>query len=404
MGNPQAHQPRNYRTKVVPVSSGQDTVSMGSVELGYQFFNHIHRPVTVLTRTGMRVVIPYRPQKRAPKPAKKNPAPLINEPCFIVRVKLITTVDVILDTSELSNDLGQETSAEAKAYLDAVQISEDKIAPRGGFNAHWVEYHIPQSDFDAEGGVLFLQNLDFSISILDQASTAPHPFSILGQRNRDAYNFKDEMAPKGLFYGAYIRDKDGQFGNRFININGTVHGVSIITEETGERDGVYFITSKRTTSSFVPQRTLVEYYPLEEANEKIGLYLTYNDALTLGNPSDVYKRELEERARFLKSEEMRFKEERAQMEHETEKQRELYKRAMMAYENELRRIDALNRLINAEMDTREKNYRREMMILKEILDARGHDRREAGEIIKLIPTVITTIAMYVAAYKKIKTL
>jgi hypothetical protein len=403
MGNTQQRQARNYRTKVVPIPHGQDMVTASSAELGYQFINHIHRPVTVLTRTGMRAIIPYRPQGRMPKPAKKQAAPVINEPCFIIRVRLISAADVILDTSELSNDLGQVTSAEAKAYLDSVQMAEDKIV-RGNQQVVWVEYHIPLSDFDAEGGILFLQNLDLQISILDQASTAPHPFSILGQRNRDAFDFKSEMAPKGLFYGVYIRDKDGQFGRRYININGVVYGVDIITEESSDRDGVYFITSNRTTSSFIPQRVLVEYFPLEEANEKIGLYQTYNDALTHGNPSEVFKRDYEEKLQALKQEELKQKAERTRVEHETEQQRELYKRAIMGYEHELRRIENLNRLIDAELGLREKNYRREMLIIKEILDAKGHERREAGEIIKLIPTIITTIATYVAAYKKIKSL
>ena len=382
---------------------GVETLGQNTVELSYQFVNHLHRSVTVLTRTGMRIIVPYRPMGRLTKPAKKNSAPLMLEPCFIVRVKLVTAPDVILDVSELSNDLGHATSVESKAYLEAAQAVEDKIS-RTSQNVQWVEYSIPQSDFDSEGGILFLQNLDLSLSVLDQASTPAHPFSLLGQRNRDAHKFKQEMAPTGVFYGVYIRDKDGQFGKRFMNINGVVHGVDIINDESEARDGVYFITSKRSTSSFIPQRVLVEYHPLEEADEKLGLYLTYNDAATFGNPNEVFKRECEERARALKVEEQEWKTEKLRLDNEAEVKREQYKRELMEYEHQLRKIDKLNGLIDAELALRDKNYRREMMILKEVLDAKGHERREAAEIIKLIPTVITTIATYVAAYKKIKSL
>lgn len=375
----------------------------GSAELGYQFLNHIHRPVTVLTRAGLRIIIPYRPLARHVKQGKK-PQPIVHdEPCFIIRVKVHANTDVNLDTTELSNDYGHATSLEAKAYLDSVQLAEDKLV-RASTQTVWVEYHIPVSDFDAEGGVLFLQNLDLQVSILDQASTAPHPFSLLGQRNRDAYDFKEEMAPRGVFYGVYIRDRDGQYGSRFININGVVHSVDILRDESTDRDGVYVITNKRTTSSFVPQRVLVEYYTFDDADEKLGLYQTYKEALTLGNPVERYKREHDERIQKLRNEELALREERAAVEREIEREKDRMRRAIMEYEHELQRIQQLNKLVDAELTRRDQIYRREVMILKEVLEARGHERRETSELLKMIPTIITTVATWVAAYKKIKTL
>jgi hypothetical protein len=398
-------QRRNYRTQVVPVLSGPEGLTPAQAELGFQFVNHLHRPVTVLTRTGLRLIIPYRPRFSSPRPDKgtKKPGPLDNEPRFVIRAKVHAHHDVILDTTELSNDCGVKTSVEAQAYLDSVQMSTDKIVRKQTQDA-WVEYIIPATDFDANGGVLFLQHIDLQVSILDQASTAPHPYSMLGQRNRDAYDFKEDMAPRGVFYGVYIRDKDNHFGERFININGHVYGVQVLTDESTERDGVYYVHCGRTNSSFVPTRVCTEYFSFEEADEKLGLYQTYREALALGDPQEKFKREYETRIQTLKNDELQLKEDRAAQERELDAIRDRQRREMMEYEHQLLRIQQLNKLIAAELERREQIYKREMMILKEITDGRSAERKEAGEIIKLLPTIITTVATYVAAYKKLKSL
>lgn len=406
MVNSTPRQQRNYRTQVVPVSGGHDGYVPGSAELGFQFINYLHRPVTVLLRTGMRMIIPYKPGVRPvhTRQGKKSPVPLGAEiPRFIIRAKVTSTNDVNLDTTELSNDLGHATSVEAQAYLESIQISEDKLYRRTETTA-WVEYHIPAEDFDANGGVLFLQNLDLQVSVLDQASTAPHPFSIQGQRNRDAYAFKENMAPQGVFYGVYIRDRDRQYGNRFININGIVYGVPVLEGDDDALDGVYCITSGRTTSNFTPQRILTEYCSFDEADAKLGLYQTYSEALALGNPQEKFKREFDERTQQLRLDELQFKEERTASEREFELQRDAYRRAQMRYDHELKRIDQLNRLYTAELDRRDQMHRYQMAVLKEVIEINGHGRRESTEILKLIPTVLTTVATYMAAYKKIKSL
>lgn len=355
----------------------------------------------------MRLIIPYNPRRNTPPrhPDKnKKPAPLSNEPRFIIRAKVHARPDVNLDTTELSNDCGVKTSQEAQAYLDALQMAEDKLGRTNEMQSVWVDYIIPASDFDANGGVLFLQNIDLQVSVLDQASTAPHPFSLLGQRNRDAYDFKEDMTPRGLFYGVYIRDRDGQYGQRFININGSVYGVPTLTDESTERDGVYFIHSNRTTSSFVPTRVFTDFYPFEEADEKLGLYQTYREALTLGDPQERFKREYDLRIQTLKNDELEFREERAAAEREMEAIRERHRREQAEYEHRILKIQQLNKLIAAQLERREQIWRREMQILKEITEGRSAERKEAGEIIKLIPVVITTVATYVAAYKKLKSL
>ncbi|WJJ55119.1 hypothetical protein [Xanthomonas phage RTH11] len=207
-----------------------------------------------------------------------------------------------------------------------------------------------------------------------------------------------------MFYGVYIRDRDHQYGNRFININGSVYSVPVIEDEDEEIDGVYRITCGRTSSNFAPKRVLTEYYTFEEADEKLGLYQTYNEANTLGKPEERFKRDYEERIQTLRIEELRLKEERTASEREFEQIRDNYRRAQMQYDHELKRLDQINRLYAAELERREQRHKHEMLMLKEIAEINGHGRREATEILKLIPTVLTTVATYVAAYKKLKSL
>ena len=373
-------------------------------ELGYQFINHIRRPITVITRTGVRLTIPYTPWHHNPQHrGKKGMYSPAHEPCFIIRARIGTQHDVILDTSELSNDHGLTTSVEAQAYTESVQIMEDSLSRRTTAAA-CVEYRIPEEDFDSNNGVLFLQNIDLQVSILDHSLTPPHPHSMLGVRNRDAHEFKTEHVPDGVFYGIYIRDQCREFGERFVNVNGSVQHVPVRDEESDERDGVYVVTSGKLKSQVAHQRVLVEYYPFEEADEKLGLYKTYNEALTLGKPEEKMRRDLEERKQQLAMEELEWKRERARQERQVELERDQMRAAMLQYEFQVNRLNQLNKLFAAEMERRDQNHRREMAILKDVLGARDHERRESMEILKLIPTIITTVATYAVAYKKLKAL
>ena len=404
MAQPTHRQRRNFRTEVIAVPSGAEGLVTGTAELGYQFINHIHRPVTVITRTGLRIVVPHTPLKHNPHHrGKKTPYSPPNEPCFIIRGRVGAHFDVILDTTELSNDNGVSTSVEAQALLDSVQVMEDRIF-RNSHSSTCVEYRIPVADFDENNGVLFLQNIDLQVSILDQSLTPPHPHSMIGLRNRDAQSFKQDLVSCGVFYGVYIRDQNREYGDRYINLNGSVLRVPLKDEVSDERDGVYLITSGKLKSQLPHDRMLVEYYTFAEADEKIGLWKSYNDALTLGNPQDKMRRDLEDRKQALALLEIEAKEERIRREREIETERDSMRLALMEYENQLKRIDQINRLMAAELERREQHFRREMAILKEITGARDHERRESMEIIKLIPTLITTVVTYVAAYKKIKSL
>lgn len=372
-------------------------------ELGFHFINHIRRPITVITRTGIRLTIPYTPWHHNPQHrGKKGLFTPAQEPCFIIRAKVGTHHDVILDTSELSNDHGQTTGVEAQAYTESVQVMEDALVRRSKSTA-CVEYRIPEEDFDSNNGVLFLQNIDLQVSILDHALTPPHPHSMLGIRNRDAHDFKEELVPAGVFYGIYIRDQCREFGERYVNVNGNVMYVPVKDDVSDERDGLYVVSSGKLKSQLPHERVLVEYYPFEEA-EKLGLYKTYNDALTLGNPEEKMRRELEEKKQRLVLEELEWKRVRVQQERQIELERDQMRAAMMKYEYQLSRLNQANKLFAAELERREMQNRREMAIVKDILGARDHERRESMEILKLIPTIITTVATYVVAYKKLKAL
>ncbi len=352
----------------------------------------------------MRIIVPYTPWHHNPHhKGKKGIYTPAMQPCFIVRGRVATHHDVILDTSELSNDNGLTTSVEAQAYTESVQVMQDSLIRRSQ-SAACVEYRIPEEDFDSNNGVLFLQNIDLQVSILDQSLTPPHPHSMLGQRNRDAHAFRQDLVSTGVFYGIYIRDQCREFGERFVNVNGNVMYVPVKDDLSDERDGVYVISSGKLKSQVPHDRVFVEYYPFEEADEKLGLYKTYNEALTLGNPEDKMRRELEERKQALQLEDLEWKRARAQHERQVELERDQMRAAMMKYEYQLSRIGQLNKLFAAELDRREMQHRREMAIIKDILGTRDHERRESMEIFKLIPTVITTVATYVAAYKKLKAL
>jgi len=274
-----------------------------------------------------------------------------------------------------------------------------------------VEYVIPVEDFDRNGGTLYLQNLDIQVSLLGSRKVPPHPHSYLGQRDRDAYAFGTTMVPQGFFYGIYIRDRDGQYGQRFVNIEGEVYAVRVVHDPSGtELDGVYVVTSNRTGDTHHTDRNAVEYYSFDEADSKLGLYPSYNEAKSFGNIQERNKREYEDRANELRLREQALKAERMEVEHQNalnasrnDYLKELNRVKMMEYDRAMKKLEYGRKLVEEQLTRREQFFKRESQIAKELAESRSGKQKEVMEIVKLIPTIFTACITLGQLYTKIKT-
>lgn len=362
--------------------------------LNLGFYNGLSVPVTVITRTGVRYTIPFCQGATFRG--------------FVIRSSYRWGHGVKVDTHELLNDQGLTTSQEA-SLLDQ-QLRRDNPRIHRAYEPDGVlDYLISAREFEQMGGSVYLENLDLTLSVNEGPYVPSHPFSLAGIRKQLAAGVLAEEA-KGLSYGIRIVDRLGRFGDRYVNIGGEVFQIRAERNNNEPADGVYAVSQLPAAGmGQVPEQGRCVHYRFEDADKALQLYTTYNDAKTLGNPQDVYKRDLEERAHRLKLEDLDFKERKAKWERESDERKRVFeteqheaKMRLMKREDQVR--DREHNLTIQEQDFRyrEAQLKRDTLELKDRLDNRSMDRKETIEILKHIPLLITGIGGIVLAIKKLK--
>ena len=350
-------------------------------EFGQQFFNGLAVPVTVVMRSGMRLVI--------------QPIRNMRVKTFVIRSFIGVGVQVNVDTHGLLDDEGQTTSKEAK-LLDSVYYVDSLQINRLGIPTANVDYWVNYLELQQNGGSLYLRNLDIVLSTAKDSEVPLHPFSLPFDRQAMVEAEPLLNTGLGLSYQIRIVDRNNRFGSRYVNLNGEVFHLPV--DATSEfLDGVYLVTTYPTLGDAVSPTPRSEYHSFESAEAKLRLYRTFNEALTLGNPEDVYKRELEDRKRALSTEEARMKLQKLERDQEWEDKRRIMEM------DRAQREEAM-RIREHEYAIREHQLKRDALVLKDLIDDRSHGRREIVEILKHIPALVSGGWALWLAIKKIKSL
>lgn len=380
---------------------GAPTVSgVPQCELGYAFYNGLGCTVTIVTRTGVQLQIPPDHSARGIRG-------------FVVRSTYRTDHGVIVNTHDLLNDEGLKTSKEAAA-LESVLFTDKVRIGRGIRPTAILDYVISKAEFDRNGGSVYLTNLDLTLSTLNVNYVPKHPYSLVGQRQALADGNMTLMEGRAFGYEIRIVDRDGRFGDRFVNIAGEVYQI-LASRDDELRDGVYLVspTPANGESGFTQPRSV--YYSFEEAEKSLFLYRNFTDAKTLGDPDSQRERELKDWGHRLKEDELRNKEERQRREleldqsrREIEREREAARQRQLDAEERIRLHDTALREREANLareehayKTRELELKRLNLELKEELDRRSATRKDTAEMVKYIPAIIAGIGAIFMAIKTI---
>lgn len=364
-------------------------------QFSFEFYNGLNTTVTVITRTGVKYNIPPMGS-----PSFRG---------FLVRSLYKVIGGVNVDTYDLWNDTGRATSAEAE--LIAKAVSRDDSHYRAHVMPHIgvVDYVIQQRDFEDYGGVLYLTNLDITLSFLPKDVRVNHPHSLAGTRLALLEENRELVESKGLTYRIRIIDRLGRFGDRFVNISGEVFSVKAERNGGDLQDGVYAVSTYPTIGSEIDPLSRTQHYSFEEAEKELHLYPSYILAKTLGNPQDVYKRELETRASKQKLEEQKWAEEKQRWQQEADRRKAEFDQETHRRKLELVQEERLAKEREAILSTNEQTLknleatlRRDTLVLKEAFENRSMDRRETMEIMKHIPMLLTGVGAIYLAIKKLK--
>lgn len=351
--------------------------------INYEYVNGFSKTVTLVDRTGLRIRVP--------------PTQVPNIHHFVIRVKITCGDAVKMDINGLLN------SDQPYEQMYARVLSEGTVLSHFNQVIYTLDHFITLDQVDTVGGNLYLSNLDLVISTLFPEHVAPHPYSDEGARNY-LLSFDKEINNATQFgYTIKIFDPDGEYGERFININNTIYKIPVSTERSIPK-GVYIINSGSVQSNAGITKPVSKHYTFDEADEALKLYQSVEQARTLGDEYAQKEKELKEQTLKIKEKEQSLKEQRQAKDFEYDEQkRELERRVA---EEEARRKESEHQLAQQQLKYKEQLQQIEhersirMMGTKDYYDHRAYERKDSSEIVKFIPAIITGgLAIFVAMSK-----
>lgn len=373
--------PHHVPKTVVLTTMDSNKLSDNSVSLKESYHNGLNVPVTIVLRSGQRIQVP---------PTRGGSG----EFC-VVQIQEYQN-SVILDNTELSDDSGTKTSKLAEEIIAALGLLQTPsgFGPVMGRRVA-LKFSLSHQELVSQGGSIYAPSLDIVVSLKGYASAPIHPFSMLGMRKH--LTTVDPMFDhsNGLHYQVRIVDRTGQFGTRWINLNGQVFQVPVITDGSYQ-DGVYVISTHPGESVSPFQYARADYYQFADLTDAIlPLYRNAGDAATLGDPQSAYKRTLEEAklanaltAESLKNERNKLDLEHAQRMREFEKDREASKAKLLSREEELTVLEA--------------ELKKQALIQKEQAEKESTYRKAVLEVVKYGPAVAVGLAALWKTIEKIR--
>lgn len=347
------------------------------------YHNFTGRNVTIGLRNGLKVVIPKETGKIA----------MNTDALFMIRVTYTLKAEIKEQLIATMSGVYAEESPELFLIKEMVATT---ISTRGYWNEISIvmEYIVTLEELIAYQKSVYFHQVDIVVSLLDEGMP-DHPYS---ERNVAERVARESGAVKLLeqnqatfAYGIMIVDNQQRLNKRYINIQGIVYRVDPVVDAT-KKDGVWLTTNGTIDEELPVGETKGIYYELAEAEKKLGLYKTYEEALTCGDQTLITKREATEREMELTLEKNRLLTikndfEIAAAEREA-KIKELEDRCKMS----ALELAAKQKMFELENDTfklQQKNY----------YDKINQDRKNNGEVIKILPTIIVGIGACIVAFR-----
>lgn len=390
-------------TKVVPTLRaplliGQQDAQFqrrAQLNMGFQFFNGLPVSVTVSTRSGARFIIPPIP---GAKPAK-----------LVICASVDRKHEVKFDGRDLLDSHGLPVDDEAK-FLEEQLANPVQTYPLSPMVPHSgsVKYALSKQDFDRNGGQLYLHNLDLVVSIYALENVSAHPGTIAGQNNKFLNDDPILSKLSGFSFTIEIVDRAKRFGERFINLYGTVYRIPT-TDDPFKNDGVYIRRPGESVGQIggidIPEAQYITY---EDAEKITWLYRTHHEASTLGDPEAQAKRDLDDRKYRFQQQEQAWKEqdhirkmELSRQTQELEQERERIKRAQQAREDRLNAQETTLRLLEADLQERKLLLGHASDTRKYYSELQSNKHKERMEYVKIIPAGLAVIGAGIALYKQL---
>jgi hypothetical protein len=348
--------------RVAPI--GPDDFRLTSpVTISTKFLNFMPTNLTIVERCGLKHNL-------------KNVPSLTNRD-LIIRVERNIGFTAKEGMSEMAAIITNESSEELKAIKEAHLSNNSLRAPNFMIV---IDYVITYDELRNANGTLYHNELDLVISINDIKSTPIHPYSTEGMRDKMMKEKAPEKTEAEFSYSIDIIDNSGKYGDRFQNIGNQIYRIKARKDNT-MKDGVYRISNKPVIGANDPGEQEVVYYSMEDAEEKIPLYRTIEDARCLGDLSMAQKA----RVAVLESEAVNAK-------HEAAVAKSKLEEVQHARKIEGERIAEERERFNATLESMREST-------KFRYEQRSYDRKDSSEMIKFLPGFFMGAIALFAAFK-----
>lgn len=338
----------------------------------FTYRNYLGTPVSLGLRNGLKIQLEPEPNLQVKE--------------------FVSIVELSMDPQVTSNVLRVLSAADAASCGPELKTIRDLFLQEMQVNKHGgarivLEYPVSLEQLETAGGSVYFSELDLVVSILDPGSMPAHPESEEGRRNHTIAGSPVEHGGVGFGYAVEIVDNHGRYGKRYLNINRQVFPV-VPKRDFARRDGVYIISNHAASGDLEKNGTKVTYCAFEQAEEAIGLFRTYEEALHLGDLAAGRKEEILN----LEHELNRAKAELQTAKLAGEKEMLAAKQELTRLEGENARLLARNQLLERDMEIeRQKN--------KDYYESKSADRKDQSETlkttndtIKILPTILLGIA------------
>lgn len=321
---------------------------------------------------------------------------LPRETTFHPQFEIIVSIDIEIAPSlrskfeQFLSQVGENSSGELRFIREEYIRCRNSNMP--GFMTLKLDYPVSLETLKANGGSIYLYEVDTVISLSTMGDAPPHPFSDAGVQARLAHESGFLGDDKKFSMQIEIVDNGGFIGDRFCNVLGQVYRLQPKKDPT-RKDGVYKVGNTPASSESTRTELGSVFYPIEQAEETFRLYRSFEQAQDLGDEGTRQKREAAEAEQQL----VKTKAELAQAKADIDKQAleiEAARQAMQVeFDEHQRRMTALREEEKTKIDF-------ERMRQKDFYEERSYQRKDESEVMKHWPTIILGVGAFFMALGK----
>lgn len=367
-----------------PIANDPEALGTPHFNIVTKYVNNLKNKVQVQQRSGLVLHLPEGDRQR-------NFAGRAGSNELILIQELVVRKAAMYDTYVFFRQVTKDHAPGLQLLRDAY-VAQYERKPQNLHEIRCViEHFVTEEDFKLNGNVFYHDALDMVFLYGEGEFPYAHPYSELGKKEEMLATAQGIKNERGFVFSVEIIDSAGKYGDRFVSICNKVYKV-VARSDNNKPDGIYIVSNTPTVGRKTIDELTIEIYAFEDAEKQLGLYKTYEDALSFGDMAAARKREtaqLDHEIQLMKAQALKDKMalESAQAERDRVLREQEHERAM-------------NKSLLDDMKARLEHLQEmERMRAKEQFEQRSNDRKESSEMIKYIPLILTAIGTLIMTAK-----